>query len=100
MYPFLRAVSVAIKWMEKAVEEIGVWKGVRLLSSALLCCRESGTGTSPGTGHHCDQRKPAGAQPQTPQAGGQGEVVYRDMDRPSLGVTVRSLPLSISRILD
>lgn len=40
-------VSVAIKWIWKAVEGICGWK-----YAWLLCCRESGTGTSPGTDQH------------------------------------------------
>lgn len=46
-------VSVAIKWVRKAVEGICGWKCVWL-----LCCRESGIGTSAGT----DQHKPTGVQ--------------------------------------
>lgn len=91
----VHALSAAVKWMEKAVEGIRVRNRVRLSCSALLCSRESGTGTGPGT----DQHKSAEVHPQTLQAvGGQVEMVSCDTDKPSLGGTVRLPPLSISRI--
>lgn len=68
---------------------------------AALSCAPGSVGLGPvlGLTTSCDQHKSAEVQPQTLQAGWQMEMVSCDMDRPSLGVTIKLLLLSLSKIL-